>query len=106
MHPRSLLIAAALPWISACGADDCETLCSRAAGRVDRCLEGWSVTWADLGAESRSDWRVRCQDDWAATRADLEPREVQLAVEACGDTLSVLPDLTCADLEAVYLAGS
>jgi hypothetical protein len=101
LHP--LALAAAVPWISACGADDCETLCVRAAKRVDVCLESWGAVWQDLGSESQRDWRIQCEDDWAATRADLEPREVQLAVDACSDTLPALARMTCDDLESLYL---
>jgi len=38
------------------------------------------------------------------TRADLEPREVGLAVDVCQDTLDALSDgTTCDDLRALYL---
>jgi len=100
---RAVPLALAAPWLAGCGADDCETLCTRAAMSVSLCLEAWSATWQDLGADGQKDWRVRCQDDWASTRADLEPREVQLAVDACSDTLSALDDLTCDELRALYL---
>jgi hypothetical protein len=103
VRPVPLLLFAVLPLAPACGADDCETLCSRAAGRVALCLEDWSAAWQDLGADSQRDWRVRCEDDWSATRADLEPREVQLAVDACSDTLSALTEMSCDELRALYL---
>ena len=103
MRPLLLPLVVALPWVAACGADDCETLCSRAASRLTLCLADWSATWQDLGADSQRDWRVGCEDDWSATRADLEPREVQLAVDACSDTLTALSDMECDELRALYL---
>ena len=100
---RAIPLLLATLWIPACGADDCETLCTRAARSVKACLQDWAATWQDLGADGQTDWRVRCQDDWASTRADLEPREVQLAVDTCSDTLSALDDMGCDELRALYL---
>ncbi|MBN1336408.1 MAG: hypothetical protein JXB39_10645 [Deltaproteobacteria bacterium] len=103
MRSASLLLVTAPLWATGCGADDCETLCARLASSLDGCLEDWSATWQDLGADGQRDWRQSCQEDWSVTRADLEPREVQLAVEACSDTLSQLADTTCDELRALYL---
>jgi len=50
------------------------------------------------------DFRRQCEDDWAQTRADLEPREIGLAVEACDDTLAMLLDMRgCDELREIYL---
>jgi hypothetical protein len=83
--------------VSACGADACETLCYRTSLRLAACLGSWSATWEDLGADSRAEFRSQCENDWAQTRADLEPREVNLAVEMLNEMQG------CDELRALYL---
>jgi hypothetical protein len=90
--------------IAACGADACETLCIRTTQRLAGCLDQWSGTWEDLGADSRSEFRDQCENDWAQTRTDLEPREVNLAVDACDEAVDMLLELQgCDELRALYL---
>ena len=102
LHP--LLVVACVVGVAACGADACETLCYRSTLRLSRCLGQWSATWEDLGADSQSEFRDQCENDWARTRADLEPREVRLAVEACEEAADMLLDIQgCDELRALYL---
>ena len=90
--------------IPACGADACETSCYRVTLRLSRCLGQWTATWEDLGADSQSEFRDQCENDWARTRADLEPREVRLAVEACEEASDMLLEMQgCDELRALYL---
>ncbi len=87
-----------------CGADVCETLCSRTSVEISNCIDDWSATWEDLGADRRSDFKKQCEDDWAATRADLEPLEVRLALDECDQALDQLnKDITCDELRMLYL---
>jgi hypothetical protein len=96
-----LLVLAAL--LTGCGADACETLCARTRQRLSLCLDSWGLTWEDLDATGPRDFRVQCEDDWAETRAELEPREVGLAVETCDDTLTMLAEVRgCEALYEVY----
>jgi len=99
-----LFVVMGLALCAGCGTDDCDTLCTRTASRLATCLESWSASWEDLGASNRSTFRRQCENDWAMTRADLEPREVRMAVEGCEDALDVLAELEgCDELRALYL---
>ena len=90
--------------LCACGADACETLCYRTTLRLSRCLDQWSASWEDLGADSQPEFRKQCENDWAQTRADLEPREVNLAVDACDEAVDMLLEVEgCDELRALYL---
>ncbi len=102
---RLLLLAACCGvGLAACGADACETLCFRTTQRLARCLDGWSATWEDLGADNQREFREECENDWARTRADLEPREVNLAVDACDEAVDMLIEMQgCDELRALYL---
>ena len=73
------------------------------ARELDGCLPDWGLTWEDLGAESRSDWRLDCQGDWARARATLEARQVPAAESTCEDADVDLSALTCDDLRAMYV---
>ncbi len=87
-----------------CGADACETLCYRTTLRLANCMDQWSATWEDLGAGGRGEFRDQCENDWGRTRADLEPREVQLAVDACDEAVDLLLETPgCDELRALYL---
>ncbi len=102
---RTIVLAAlCAPGVSACGADACETLCIRTSQRLSRCLDQWSATWEDLGADDQAGFREQCENDWARTRADLEPREVRLAVEACEEAVDLLIETQgCDELRVLYL---
>ncbi len=92
--------------LTACGADACETLCFRTTQRLATCLEQWSASWEDLGADSRSQFRRQCENHWDQTRTDpeMEPREVRLAVEECEEGVDELLELEgCDVLRAAYL---
>ena len=99
-----LLLASLALGTAGCGADDCESLCVRTTARLALCLDQWSASWEDLGASSQRSFRRQCENDWAMTRADLEPREVRLALEACDDGVEMLIDMEgCDELRALYL---
>jgi hypothetical protein len=101
---RPLLVTAAALSLTGCGADACETLCIRTTTRLAQCLEQWSASWEDLGADDRVGFREQCENDWARTRADLEPREVNLAVDACDEGVDLLLETQgCDELRALYL---
>ncbi len=90
--------------LTGCGADACETLCIRTTARLAQCLEQWSASWEDLGADGRVGFREQCENNWARTRADLEPREVNLAVDACDEAVDLLLETQgCDELRALYL---
>ena len=89
--------------LAGCAADDCADLCTRSANRIDKCLDGWDVDWTALGATTKADFATQCQREWDEVRTDLEPRQVESAMERCSDTRAALPELTCDDLRALYL---
>ena len=89
--------------VSGCGTDPCRGLCLDVALALDECREGWGTTWEDLGAASRRDFRTTCQEDWDATRADLEARQLPAAEEECSAGKAELATMTCDDLRALYL---
>ena len=100
----TILLLCAGAFAAGCGADACETLCVRTTQRLAGCLDPWSASWEDLGADDRGSFRDQCENDWAQTRADLEPRELRLAIEACDDTVAMLQEIDgCDELRALYL---
>ena len=92
---------------AACGGDPCRQLCVSTAARLDGCLDEWGVTWEELDASSRSNWRSGCQAEWEDVRADLEARELSPAEDQCTDADEDLAALTdaeaCDTLRVLYL---
>ncbi|MFN7142716.1 MAG: hypothetical protein ACK4YP_03000 [Myxococcota bacterium] len=90
-----------------CADDPCNALCVDVALALDECRPEWGLTWEALGAESRVDWRTRCQNDWDVVRADLETREVPAAEDQCIDAAADLANLgddtSCDVLRALYV---
>ncbi len=70
-------------------------------------MDAWTASWEDLGADGRRQFRTQCENAWAQTRAELEPREVRLAVESCDEGIDELAALGeeegCDLLRALYL---
>lgn len=89
--------------LGGCAADDCSDLCTRTANRIGNCLVSWDVDWTALGATTQADFASQCQIEWDEVRTDLEPRQVESAMERCANTRASLSDLTCDDLRALYL---
>lgn len=90
------------PLVGGC-ASECEQACEATARRLDRCLDGWSSDWADLGAESRRDFADQCLEEWDAVSPSLESRELQQALERCEGVVTALPGLSCDELRAIYI---
>jgi hypothetical protein len=91
-----------------CGQDQCEQLCTNTATQLDACLDGWPAEWADLGAGSASQFSRFCDNRWSDVRNDLEPRELDDALDQCEETNDHLTDLvnddqSCDVLRALYL---
>jgi hypothetical protein len=90
-----------------CQPDRCEALCTRTTNRLRECLDAWPADWADLDAESRSDFEAQCQNRWRQVRADLEPRELEDALDQCSEALDDLAarnaaGTVCDELRALY----
>jgi hypothetical protein len=88
--------------------DDCEELCTRTANRLSTCIAGWPTVWDDFGATGRRSYINGCQNRWAEVRIDLEPRELDDALDQCQESLDALDQMkddgeTCADLRALFL---
>ena len=86
----------------------CVRLCSRTTVRLSECEEQWPADWDDLGADDPDAFEQMCSDDWLELRAELEPRELQDALEQCDEGLKVLRKARrtqdeCNDLRALYL---
>ena len=93
--------------LGACS-DPCTTLCETLALELDTCQTEWGLTWEAFGADSRVDWRTRCENDWDGVRADLEAREVPAAEDQCQDAAADLNALSpegdrCDVLRALYV---
>ena len=69
---------------------------------MGECREGWGYTWEDLGAESQAGYRDACNNDWDASRAVLEARQIPDAEDRCAVAADTLDALTCAELWALY----
>ena len=88
--------------------DDCETLCGQTSSLLGGCLADWPISWSDLDATNRRAFRRACQNRWAEERADLEPREIDDALEQCTKGLEALETLDeqdelCDHLRALYV---
>lgn len=95
--------------VAGCGNDSCEQLCDTTRTRVRGCLDEWPVGWEAFDATSAADFRSQCRESWAATRADLEPRELEDALDQCQESVDILADLrddgsACDALRAMLLA--
>lgn len=105
----TLFLLIVVPAMAACASDRCSTLCVEVGSALDECLPEWGLTWEELGAESRADWRVRCQDEWDEVRSGLEARELPASQDQCiagSDELAALraaEDGACDELRALYL---
>ena len=92
----ALLAAAA----GGCG-DRCQSLCVSVADRVQTCRPE-SITWADLGAKSRSDFVGACQVAWDRTRLSLSANDLRLALEDCQAANKEVDTLSCDEIIALY----
>jgi hypothetical protein len=74
---------------------------------VETCLPEWGLSWEALGADSRKDWRTRCQNEWDEVRSGLEGREIPASEDQCTDATDDLaamePAGACDELRALYL---
>ena len=91
-----------------CGQDQCEQLCSSTATALDGCLDEWPADWSDLDASGASQFSRFCDDQWSEVRNDLEPRELDDALDQCEETNDTLATLSsdgesCDVLRALYL---
>ncbi len=102
------LFALTLPAL-ACTADDaCEELCTKTSASLAGCLAEWPVTWEELDATSRQNFRKACDNRWAGERSDLEPGELDDALEQCEEAADVMEALDaqgelCDHLRTLYL---
>ncbi len=93
---------------TACGSDACERLCDRVGNRIGTCLSDWPATWEDLDADSRAGFQDSCRQSWADEATDLEPRELDDALDQCSEAIDALTemrqdDTECDQLRALYL---
>jgi len=106
---RSAMITVGLALaLVGCGQDACESLCKDTARRLEDCVSQWPTDWGELDAKNQRDFRTTCQDRWSESRADLEPRELDDALEQCDDSTTALAVMgrgrtTCDQLRALYL---
>ena len=104
--PRALALAAVL--LAACGQDQCEQLCSNTATELDACLDEWPADWSDFDASGANQFTRFCDNQWSDVRNDLEPRELDDALDQCEETNEhlaalVSDDESCDVLRALYL---
>ena len=92
-----------VPLAASCG-DACETACNTARQSVAACLNDWSASWEDLGAENGAGFRSDCEDEWRSVSSTLESRELSQALESCQRVVDDTPDLSCDELRAIYLS--
>jgi hypothetical protein len=83
-----------------CG-DRCQNLCRSVAERVQTCRPE-SITWADLGATSRSDFVNSCDNAWDRTRLGLTANDLRLALEDCQAANQEVDTLSCDEVIALY----
>ena len=100
--------ALALLFLLGCGQDQCEQLCSSTATELDACMGQWPADWSDLDASSASQFARFCDSQWSTVRNDLEPRELDDALDQCKETNDTLATLSsngesCDVLRALYL---
>ena len=81
-----------------CGADPCERLCDRTGNRLGTCLADWPATWEAFDATSKIDFQQACRQEWAQVRSDLEPRQLDDALDQC--------ELALDELAAMRQAGT
>ena len=94
--------------LAACGQDQCEQLCSNTATQLGACFDEWPADWSDLDASGASQFSRFCDNQWSDVRNDLEPRELDDALDQCEETndrLATLAndDQSCDVLRALYL---
>jgi hypothetical protein len=94
--------------LAACGQDQCEQLCSNTAAELDACIDEWPADWSDFDASSASQFARFCDNQWSSVRNDLEPRELDDALDQCNETNDTLATLasdgkSCDVLRALYL---
>ena len=106
----TFLLLLGAPLVAACGADDSERLCTRTAARLGDCLATWPAGWDDLDAESEASFEAACRQGWDDQRVELEPRELEDALDQCAEALDHLASIrqdgtVCDELRALYLDG-
>ena len=95
--------------LTGCAADDCERLCDRLSQRFADCIDEWPTGWEELDARGENAFRTACRNRWAGVRSDLEPRELNDALDQCTESDEALSRMgrsstTCDQLRALYLA--
>ncbi len=88
-----------------CSQDPCTQACAVLSRNLNQCIvnDDWSLTWQDLGATSRTDFRDNCQDDWDRAQAELETRQSDAADDACEVVVADVPRMSCQELRALYV---
>ena len=71
-------------------------------------MNTWPVEWEDIDAQGPQDFQTRCRNRWANVRTDLEPRELEDALEQCKESRKDLEELrsgeeACDVLRALYV---
>ena len=93
---------------TACGQDHCDELCVEMSWRMSSCLQQWPEGWGELDAQSRSGYRLACQNQWADERSQLESWELDDALAQCEETSQALRradqrGTACDELRALYV---
>lgn len=106
--PIRHLAAAAATVLVACQGDACEQLCQVTTDAMRVCMPQWPAEWDDLDAAGPQDFERTCDNRWAEVRNDLEPRELEDALDQCGESeLSIRDQMTAGDgcdlLRALYI---
>lgn len=91
-----------------CAPDPCEGLCSTLRTELATCVDTWPVGWEEVDASSGANYQRQCENGWAAARAELEPRELQDALDQCEETDAALQSLAddgelCDSPRALYV---
>ena len=106
----SLATLLLLALCSGCAPDACEALCDQMRTDLATCMTDWPVGWEEMDASGPQDFKTQCRNRWAVVRSELEPRELQDALDQCSETETQLQSLTadtggvgCDTLRALYI---
>ena len=99
--PATTLLLAIMMGVGGCG-DRCEVLCQRTGDALASCRPD-GMSWADVGARSRTNFVSSCRADWDRARQELSSGELSAALDVCDDTTDEVDQLSCEELISIYV---
>ena len=86
--------------LAGCG-DHCEQLCNKIGDRLAECRDP-SLSWEDLGAKGKVDWKQQCKQSWGHTASGLGARDLDLALGVCQEASGDVSGESCDEIIALY----